>query len=59
LGPQKSNIDRGKAKHEAKGRKILEVGQTFQIREEIEPYNALFCLILPETSYQLELLTFS
>jgi putative transposase len=26
----------------AKGRRIFEVGQAFQIREEIEPYNVLF-----------------
>ncbi len=39
----------------AKGRKILEVGQGFQIREERESYNALFddekCDIAPENAY--------
>ncbi len=27
---------------QAKGRKIIEAGEAFQIREEVEPYNALF-----------------
>ena len=39
----------------AKGRRILEKGQTFQIREERESYNALFdsekCDIAPENTH--------
>jgi putative transposase len=39
----------------AKGRRILEVGQAFQIREKIEPYNSLFdgekCDIAPGNAY--------